>query len=395
VLRGVDLLDKSIKHFCVLTQREAVKSLVDGALEELKYADQKTFYSDLSLLKATLALEGRKAIVVDSLFTWPGGSLQGGLFSIREATFGTECFSILCTAQIDKQLLAAAMEHNVSKVLLEKQTSSSMFAFQLQALSDAMVNPKPFQKMILSLEKAMLKNDLLEVEKYANQVFMYFPEQPRGRLEYAEQCLRSEKYDETDRISSGLLKEQPLFLSAVNTLAKLKLAQAKYNEGVKLLLDAEIISKGSPIRLTLLGDLYYKLGNKPQSEACYQVALEWLPNHKPALIGLAKLQMTEDPTLKIVRKHHMVLGDEDTARALNLAAVELVRKGEVKKSIELYTICIEIIANPIKKNRVHFNLALALIRAGEMKQAETALQDILKIEPSFEKAKETLKKIAS
>ena len=78
-----------------------------------------------------------------------------------------------------------------------------------------------------------------------------------------------------------------------------------------------------------------------------------------------------------------------------MAAVELVRKGEIAKSIELYQICVQLITDPLKRNRVKFNMALAQIRSGQQPAAKKALEEILIVEPEFEKAKETLKKIAS
>ena len=388
------MLDKSIKQFSLLSNRHPLRTLVEGALQECKFTGKFDCCPDFESFQKLLRTDVRKAFVIDSAYPW-AKSLQGGLYSVREITLGQECFSILCTAQIEKELIAAAMEHNISKVILEKQTNSALFAFQLKSLSDGLVNPKPFHKMLLALERAMAANKHDEADKFASQLFTYFPEQPRSRLEYAEHCLRTEKQEEANAHGTQLLKEQPLFLGAVTLLAKLRFAQGNIPEGIKLIVDAEAVSPGSPVRLMLLGDFHSKAGNLEKAEECYEQVQASLTGYLPASLGLARTQMTRDQSLSMVSKHQAVLGDDNMARALNMAAVELVRRGEMTKSIELYQICVSIITDPVKRNRVKFNMALAQIRSGQLPAATKALEEILAVEPEFEKAKEALKKIAS
>jgi tetratricopeptide (TPR) repeat protein len=386
------VLDKSFKLIAVLSHRDQLKSLVQATATDLKYSERIEFCNDLASFRKYASETVRKILVLDVQFPWPK-TLQGGLHSLRDASMGLEIISILCANAIDKDLLASAMEHNISKVLLEKQTSPAMFAFQLKALSDTVVNPKPAQKMFLALEEAQRKGNWPEVDKFATQLHTYFPEQPRSRLEFGEMCLRNEKVQDAKETSMHLIKDQPLYLGATTLLAKVQLVQNELPQGVHVLEEAESVSPGSPIRLTLLGEFHLKMGVGRKAEPHFEKALESDPTFVQAQMALAKSQMTRDPSQAMVLKHHAQLGDENTARSLNLAAVELARRGQFEKSIELYQICLGIISDPYNRNRVHFNLALAFMKANQIPNAEKALLEIVKVEPNFEKAKEALRKV--
>lgn len=220
-------------------------------------------------------------------------------------------------------------------------------------------------------------------------------QQPSNRFEHAQALMQSRlgNKEEAMKIWEGILARNPHHPPARDGIIELYCQSGNYQRAMDLLKQLLVRNKNNIKRIVKLGELHRKLNDHPKAEHYFQSALSKDPYCSPALNGLASLRFAQGD-LEASRKFLAQSTEAyEIASQLNQVGIELVRKEQYAKALDLYTKAHYVLPDQDKGPMIFYNIGLCYSRWGKKQEAKQFLQLALIKEPTYEKARQLMSRL--
>ena len=221
-----------------------------------------------------------------------------------------------------------------------------------------------------------------------------FPQDKEVRLEYANLCIKNDKFEIAGDIAQKILRIEENNLRAINIMSRIAMKGKNFEDAIKILQEAREFSAYDNERALLLADAFYGNGNLDEAFACYEEAHHLTEGgSKEAITGMGKIYVEQDELESAIALFRSGLSEEESAAFFNNAAVLAVNEGKLESAIKLYESAIKTLRTNHLKPRIYFNLALAYRKGGDLSHAKKFLKKSLRLDNNYEKAKRQLDSI--
>lgn len=245
----------------------------------------------------------------------------------------------------------------------------------------------PLEKKLRKIEGFIGENKPAEALKIVDpSVTKKSPFRPRVYTALGEIWIAVNNQVKAKSSLETALAEDPAYLPALYSMAKLYTLQGDHERAIELLNQA---SEKSPNNIKTL----LNLGRAYQGADRLEEADEALK--KAGALDAENKQLADEKGVLAFRKGNIELatqllaetenGDE-IARHFNNMAISLVAEGKFPNGIETYQNAIKVISDKAKTHLLNYNLGLAYRKSKNLERAFKVLADAYLEEPSFEKA---------
>ena len=293
---------------------------------------------------------------------------------------------IVLSGQINGRVLALHHDAGIQRVI-SKGTPPRGLAGQISSIVSANKNISDLQKQVYKLTVAPSEYSQEEVDDLVGQAFRQYPHDARVKIEYGNLCARTDKMDLAQGIARELLKADAANVRAMNLMARCLLKAGQFIEAIKFFNQADSLSPDNPDRLCELGDAYYNNGELDTAKGYFDRAVKIAPGLKEAHQKLGEISMQQGNEQEAFEILAGGLSEEEAASYFNNAGVMAVKQDNLLKGMSLYNTALGCLKTNKFKTRILFNLALAYKKNKDLPTAIEKFEEILKIEPDYEKAK--------
>ncbi len=215
----------------------------------------------------------------------------------------------------------------------------------------------------------------------------------RGVMLLVELYEKAGKYEDALNFITKIMERDPGNVACLYTRGRLLLRMTRYDEALTFL---EKASASAPLNLERLQDMaevYMQLKDPDQSV----VSMRSLVDHSPEKPDL-KYEMSQKLREHGFEQHAANFSREnsspmDVIRYYNNRAIALTKLGDHEGAVQEYQQALTVFPESRENFRLHYNLALAMIKIRTLDNYQKALshlQKCLEMKPDFDKAKSTL-----
>lgn len=286
---------------------------------------------------------------------------------------------------VTPSIAALASDSGVRRVVSYAKNPAALVG-EIKMALNSLKSMSEMQRLVQEIQAgATYDQDVIDTK--VEKAFEVYPHDPGVRLEYGLLSLRR-KYAKTAKtIAEGLVEEQPTNVRAMNLLGRVLMMEGTPDKAIELLEKANVLSPLNVDRLLMLGDAFFSVGNTKKAANYYQEALSLAPpGGKEAKTGLAKVKLAENDVNSALEMIRDSVSEEELASLFNNAAVRAAQTGQIEASLRLYKAALGALKSSRLKAAVHFNIALAHERLGQLDDAAKSIRQSLKADPEFDKA---------
>jgi CheY-like chemotaxis protein len=254
--------------------------------------------------------------------------------------------------------------------IIEKENNLSPVESQLRKAESYLMDDKPSEALRL-----MDANLLNSTELFS-----------RARTAMAEIWLKMAKFDKAEEEITAALTKDAAYNPALTLKAKIFSRQGKHEEAIQILQSIISTSPKNFSNKINLGTAYIQADRDEDAKKVLAEVIELDGDNQSAKDALATVALKEgDLSLATQLIAETESGDE-LARVFNNLGISQVNKGEFNKGIETYKNAMKLLADKAKVHLLHYNLALAHKKKGDLMSCFQHLCESYIHEPSFEKA---------
>jgi tetratricopeptide (TPR) repeat protein len=248
-------------------------------------------------------------------------------------------------------------------------------------------NLDPIEAQLRKIEDYISEGKPNEALKMINKkLFLAKGYQARAHTAMAEIWLKMLKFDKAQAAIEESLKTDPEYAPALRIKAKIASKMGRHEEAITLL---QKMSTASPKNFSAkidLGSAYINADRHDDAKKVLGEVLELDDDCQDCKDALATVAIKEgDMSLAAQLIAETENGDE-LASVFNNLAISQVGKGQFDKAIETYGNAMNLLADKARVHLLHYNLALAWKKKGDLKKCFDELCNSYLKEPSFEKA---------
>jgi tetratricopeptide (TPR) repeat protein len=303
-----------------------------------------------------------------------------------------ESMLIVIAPEITPMHFAVSSEYYVSKMIMERQTTTEQLLFNLNSLVEKQEQQDLLSKMLFEVQKARREMDFVTLDSATLLVYEHFPKVIRARIEYADYCIRHNDIVNAEEVISLLTAENPHLVQTLMLNARLAILKGDLVLAEDLLRKAESMSPRNFERLILLAKMTATSEKAEKSIEMLRLAIAIRGDDKLPYAEICRV-VSLFGDLSELSENLAKLDDAEVVRLLNASAVELLKENNLLRAEKLFEIAINSVEDVETRARLRYNLAVGFVKAGAYEKAEKLLLGVLDSVPNFEKAKAALAKI--
>jgi tetratricopeptide (TPR) repeat protein len=294
--------------------------------------------------------------------------------------------------QVNQNIFNILVEHDIAYVLV-KPFNMERIEQKLQFLMETENNLPNEEQMYRNAKAALYANQLNMAFELAQgltanermtdkiQTLMGDIELKRGNIEAAR-----ERY-------IRVLKKNPNAPAAAHKIAETHMKEGNFTAASSILEKQAAIN---PLNIRLLenaGISYLETGETEKAKACMSTLQTQDPVNKVSGEVLASVYVKEEDYRKVADSLMETHSGEDLILALNNYGVKLSKANNSEGALIMYHRCLESMTDTRFFHFIYYNMASAYRKINDLAKAKEYLEKALKINPSYDKAREALKKI--
>ncbi len=320
------------------------------------------------------------------IFDWRCKGLSGLCFfnRIRMKAELKKIPLIILSGNIAKENFRILEDTSCTKVL-EKPFRIETFDEAVQFISSLSRNSGRIGAMIKSAIDSEMP-DRSRTFKLLKLIASQVPDAFEFLLLAGQQLNQRKEFAVAERILQMADGLAPNNVTVMTELAKIHLRLDRPSDSLKLLHEANRFSPGNIERLCLMGEAGLNLFDTQKAREYFKEALTIDSESEKARMGLVVAENVE-------RHRQDDALSAKLASTLNLIGIALIKNGKIEAGIEQYHSAMAFIHDETTLAKLQFNLGLAYSRLGNVRLAVKWLEESLKTDPSFAKAKTWLDKV--
>jgi len=218
-----------------------------------------------------------------------------------------------------------------------------------------------------------------------NKVLEMLPQSARVRVGLAR-CHRSlEQLDKAEALLKEAVRVNDMYVHAFHELGLVYLQQERIDEAMAAFDAAIRISPSNPVRYETLGDILMRRKRWEDAERYLMAAVKLELVYPELYAQLGKSLFAQKKLDKAARFIAKALAAEpDNTSFLNSMGICMKEAGKLEEAIGYYNQALKFRPQDVK---ILFNKALCLLQTGELERTRKTLLQILKVEPTYEKAR--------
>ena len=339
-------------------------------------------------LDALLPLAEQKktnAILID-WNAYPAEELAVLLQRIRAKTVTASC-PILCllTCPPDVQTVAMTAEYSIHSIIYFSSIENSLSP-TIKKLFQEKSHSGQMQSLLARIARAHAQNAIGELDSSVLDLHSLFPKETAAQIEYANYCIRYGIWEKAKTTLGKISEKESKNPRVINLKIRILLKERRYEEASRLIGQAQLMSPNNASRLSLLGDVFAAKGKKDEAREKYQSALTIVDNCRDAKRSLAQLDISEGMLKEALSLLRDSSTQEEMGSFFNDAAIIAQHEGRNTDAHSLYSSALSVLAKPVLRARIYFNVGLAYHKSGDTAAALREFQLAQSEDPSFERA---------
>ncbi len=304
----------------------------------------------------------------------------------------TDLMRVLVVPEVTSKILAFASDAGIEKVV--SLANASLKLGQEIEMTKAAEGASEVVKTLREIVHSEGTYSQKDVDQKISGLYEKFPHDQRVKLEFGSLKLRTDGVGLALQLASEVLNSEPHNLRAINLKARSLMKQGQFDEALESLGAAHVLSPGNPDRLIMMGDACYGKGDLDKAFEFYEeAAIPGSANEADAKKGMAQIRVDQGKIEDALDFLKNGVSEDEAAGFFNNAAVIAVREGKPEKALKLYESALGALKTNKLKPLIYFNIAHAHRRLGKADLAESFLKKALKVDPNYEKAKQSLEQL--
>ena len=294
---------------------------------------------------------------------------------------------ILIANEMTKKLLSISSEYHVSKVHTGDISIQKLIELMDQIGKDEKTNG-PLRSIISEVNKNRSEDNWSKASEILENLQAKIPDNPQIICELATNYMNEESWDKALSILEPLEDLDPPHIRSLHLLSKCRLKIGDFEDASKSLEKAKMINPFNVDRLILLGNVLVECDKIADAKANFDEAKRLDPNNTAATQGQGQCLLLEGEVNEALSLLKDIESPSELASVFNSSAVLCIRRGEYDKGMDLYETALKTIKDNKKvQSRLIFNKGLGYRRLKKEDLAMNCLEEAVKLDPDFEKAK--------
>lgn len=309
----------------------------------------------------------------------------------RDKQYKTTPFMLLSTENFRKDVILAS-EGGVNGYLI-KPFSYEDFSSQLLQLINQSSQPNPINVLLDRAENHIDLGEIWIAETLVKEALTLKATSARAHCLLGRILIDQNKKLEAKHSFAKAIECNPEYFDGYRFLLQMAESENDARSVVEMAAHLHTLSPENPKYPLILAKGYMDLDDLPKSEHFFKMAVQLSPTLAEGYRGLGNVYLKQKEYEKATKTLEKALdlekGDVPTLNSLGLS---YVRQGLHDEGIRRYKLALAIDANDA---RVHFNLGLALAEKGDLEPAKDSFRKALANDPSMDKAKRQLDRLAN
>lgn len=379
----------SLNNFvlCLVPQDSLVRALLDEHASKLDC--QVEFLDNPIASELQFRLDKlSNTLVVD----WDACSADqlARMFQINKSTLLCAHVNVIVIARnITPALVAMSTEYGFVRVL-QNESQDDQLISALEIVLANLENDDELTMLNYALNRALASEDEIEIDVAVQNLYLKYPHLRRACVEYANMCIRHQRYTEAESIIHQALLTQPNDVRLLNAMSRLLMRKGQFLDALSILSQCNLLSPSNFDRLIMIGSCYFELEQYADAKSSYAAALELDPESAEAKKGLGAVALTIGDINTALEFFRGTATEEEMASLFNTAGVVAVKQGLYEKGVGLYAAARLPIRKPALVSKLLFNMGLAYRKWNKLAAAEHCFEEALRYSPENRKAADQL-----
>ncbi|GAB6160847.1 hypothetical protein JCM12298_00060 [Desulfothermus naphthae] len=297
---------------------------------------------------------------------------------------------IMVTSKGEKEDIALAAEEDVTEYLVKPVTIDALIS-KMENIENKLAKFNKLKKKLKSIKKSIDCGKEKEIKAKMENLLKEYPnDKPRLLIEIATMYMEKGCLDEAERIVDIALSNNPLYTKGWWLKSEIALKKNDPNSALSALKKLYELNPNSSKILYNIGKIYLAKENLDKAKNFFLMAIKVDPKNEKLVQNIWNSYLEKDFVEEVLRDFSHILFEKLTVETLNNLAVCLSKKGSVEQAIIAYR---QALKKEPKNSRIHYNLAVAYLKAGKKKNSLIHLNEAIQIDPEFEDAKKLLDKL--
>ena len=297
---------------------------------------------------------------------------------------------IMVTSKGEKEDIALAAEEDVTEYLVKPVTIDALIS-KMENIENKLAKFNKLKKKLKSIKKSIDCGKEKEIKAKMENLLKEYPnDKPRLLIEIATMYMEKGSLDEAERIVDIALSNNPLYTKGWWLKSEIALKKNDLNSALSALKKLYELNPNSSKILYNIGKIYLAKENLDKAKNFFLMAIKVDPKNEKLVQNIWNSYLEKDFVEEVLRDFSHILFEKLTVETLNNLAVCLSKKGSVEQAIIAYR---QALKKEPKNSRIHYNLAVAYLKAGKKKNSLIHLNEAIQIDPEFEDAKKLLDKL--
>lgn len=299
---------------------------------------------------------------------------------------------VLLTSKVSHSLVATAVEYGVTQLHVG-EIDSKAIASKIGTAVRSMANQQEVKSLMKKVSRLRDKGTHEEASNLLAEQVKKTPHNLRLRCELAESYLQQKKFRECLNVVETMGELDPPYLRALHIGGRCLYLLGQNQEAQEWLSKAQLFNPHNSDRLVDLGYTYLKMYNPAQAEQQFEMALNIDDENSEAKRGVGACRLLENQVNEALELFKDTSSAQETASVFNLAAVVAMKSGRHSAGMSLYDSAMKAVGSDRTiMARLVFNKGVGFKRMGKPEEARNCFEEALKLDASYEKARESLEK---
>jgi len=297
---------------------------------------------------------------------------------------------IMVTSKGEKEDVALAAEQDVTEYVVKPVTVEALIS-KIENIDNRLTKLKELKQKLEVIKKLIESGKDEEIKKELEKVLEEFPKDKSRLLrEIAYMYMKRGYLDEAERMINMALSENPLYNKGWWLKNEIALKKKDLNGALSALKKLYELNPNSSKVLYHIGKIYLAKEKLDKAKSFFLMALKVDPKNEQLIQDIWNAYLEKDLLDEVFRDFGHILFEKLNVETLNNLAVSLSKKGSVDQAIVAYR---QALKKEPKNSRIHYNLAVAYLKADNKKNALVHLNEAIQLDPKFENAKNLLEKL--
>ena len=303
--------------------------------------------------------------------------------------------SLVIANSISKHLVGLSYEYHVSKLHTGAISIKKILELLKMIAKDEAYNG-PLRTILSKVNKKRHAGEWDAATSLLEGLQSKLPKNPKVAAELAVNRIHANQWEQALSLLEPIEHLDPPYIRALQLLSRCRMKIGKFKEASESLKKAKLINPYNIDRLLMLGKVLINCDEIGEAKQVFKEAKDLSPGSQDALKGEGQCLLLEGEVNEALDLLNEIESARELASVFNSSAVFTMRKGKYKEGMQLYDSALKAINDDkLVASRLLFNKGVGYRRWQKDSEAINCLEQALKLDSSFEKAKRSFAELAS